>query len=108
MEQYEFKLGEMMQELRNINNNIKEIKDSIKCLNEKMDNELEKVEGKISTKANDEKVRAIVREEIKKINNENLTNSGKKISIINGLIGIGRFIFSVAVATFLLKYFMNN
>lgn len=103
---HEYKLGEIMQELRNIDKNISEIKDSIKFLNQRMDKEFNKVDEKISTKLEEKEIRSIIRDEIKKCEEEKININTKKISMINGLIGIGKFLISIAGAFVMLKYLM--
>ena len=103
---HEYKLGEIMQELRNIDKNISEIKDNIKFLNQRMDKEFNKVDVKISTKLEEKEIRSIIRDEIKKCEEEKININTKKISIVNGLIGIGKFLISIAGAFVMLKYLM--
>lgn len=103
---YEFKLGEIMQELRNIDKNITEIKENIKCLNDKMDKQFIKVDEKMTAKLEEKDIRSIIRDEIRKYDEEKLNTSSKKVSIINGLIGIGRFIFAVTASFAIIEYFL--
>ena len=103
---HDYKLGKIMQELRSIDKNISEIKDNIKDLNQRMDKEFNKVDEKISTKLAEREIRSVVRDEIKKCEEEKINMNSKRVSIINGLIGIGKFLISIAGAFVMLKYLM--
>lgn len=102
----DYKLGKIMQELRSIDKNISEIKDDIKSLNQRVDKEFNKVDEKISTKLEGREIRSIIRDEIKKCEEEKLNKNNKRVSMINGLIGIGKFLISIAGAFVMLKYLM--